>query len=122
MKLFTREEDGPDSLNRLESKLDGGRQLLLEGEGGQDVYHQWLLTYFLRTSKSGRYFGLEVADYGDPDSSDEEEGGDVELKIVLEDPETTDLRAISDLLIEEYEASSDKTIQTFRRFGDIMKD
>src|SRR5260370_16650907 len=88
MKLFTREEDGPDSLNRLESKLDGGRQLLLEGEGGQDVYHQWLLTYFLRTSKSGRYFGLEVAAYGDPDSSYEEEGGDVELKIVLEYPQT----------------------------------
>jgi hypothetical protein len=123
MKLFSREQDGPDILDELESKLDGEKELLLEGEGGTDIYHQWLLTYFLRTSTSGRYYGLEILDHGDPDVSDEEtEGGEWELAVVLEDPDTADLRRISDLLIAEYESANKRNIQVFREFGEIMKD
>ena len=60
---------------------------------------------------------------GDPDVSDEEtEGGEVKLAVVLEDPDTADLRRISDLLIAEYESASGKPIQVFRKFGEIMKD
>jgi hypothetical protein len=123
MKLFSRDQDGPDILDALESKLDGERELLLEGEGGDDIYHEWFLTYFLRTSTSGRHYGLEIVDHGDPDVSDEEtEGGEVKLAVVLEDPDTADLRRISDLLIAEYESGNGKTIQAFREFGEIMKD
>jgi hypothetical protein len=116
IKLFSRDQDGPDILDALESKLDRERELLLEGEGGDDIYHEWLLTYFLRTSTSGRHYGLEIVDHGDPDVSDEE------LAVVLEDPDTADLRRISDLLIAEYESGNGKTIQAFREFGEIMKD
>ena len=122
MKLFSREQDGPDILDALESKLDGESELLLEGDGGDDIYHQWFLTYFLRTSTSGRYYGLEVHDHGDPDVSDEEtEGGEVNLEVVLEDPDTADLRKISELLIAEYE-SRGRAISAFRDIGKIMID
>jgi hypothetical protein len=120
MKMFTRAADGEETLDSLFSKLDGDRELLLYGEGSQTPYNQWFLAYFLNTSKSKRYYGLEVVDYGDTDvysddaDVDNQEGA---LVVVIEDPGKKSLRAIADRLVSEFEDYSDKTIQVYQEIG-----
>lgn len=124
MKIFTRSEHGDETLDSLDSKLDGEREFLLYGWGGEDMYHEWFLMYFLKTSKSKQYYGLEVIDYGDTDIYADDADLDnqqSELVVVIENPGKKSLRAIADLLISEFESDSDKTIQEYRDVGPIME-
>jgi len=116
VKIYSRELDGPQILDAFEPKLDGDSEFLMKGYGAEDRYHEWYLAYFLRTSKSGRYFALETIDYGDPQEKSEK--GYCELAVVVEDPEASDLPEISNLLIAEYESSNSKTIRFVDQSGE----
>ena len=120
--LFELEYDGPETLNRLEPLLDGDTEFLMDGDGAQSPYHQWRLAYYLGTSKSGRYFGLYVVDYGDPQDEPEEDGYPSQLCVVVENPEVKDLRRISELLIHTYESGRGKTIDCIGDVGEILRD
>lgn len=64
----------PETLNRFRPLLDGETEFLMDGDGSDSPLHRWRMAYWLRTSKSGRYFGLAVADYGDAQDHDQEDG------------------------------------------------
>jgi hypothetical protein len=120
--LFELEYDGAETLDRLKPLLDGHTEFLMDGDGSQSPYHQWRLAYYLGTSKSGRYFGLYVVDYGDPQDEFDEDGYPSQLCVVVENPEVKDLRRISELLIRTYESGTDKTIDCIDDVGEILRD
>jgi hypothetical protein len=123
--LFELEYDGAETLDRLKSLLDGETEFLMDGDGLQSPYHQWRLAYYLRTSKSGRYFGLSIVDYGDPQGDpelDSKDGYPVQLCVVVENPEVKDLRSISELLIRTYESGTGKTIDCIDDASEILRD
>jgi hypothetical protein len=120
--LFELEYDGAETLNRLEPLLDGDREFLMDGDGAQSPYHQWRLAYYLGTSKSGRYFGLYVVDYGDPQDEFDEDGYPLQLRVVVENPEVKDLRRISELLISTYESGMGKIIDCVGDVSLILRD
>jgi hypothetical protein len=120
MKIYTREEDDDEILDGIAQTFDSEKQLLWDGTGANSPYHQWFLAYYLRTSKTGRHFGLEIIDYGDP--QEKSEHGESELAVIVEDPETSNLREISDLLISTYESLNTKSIEFIESTGDIMEE
>jgi hypothetical protein len=62
---------------------------------------------------------LEIVDYGDP--QEKSEHGYFELAVIVEDPETSNLKEISDLLISTYESLNSKSIDVIDSIGDIME-
>jgi hypothetical protein len=109
LKIYSRKIDGPEVLDALAPRLDGGSEFLMDGDGSQTPYNQWKMAYYLETSKSGWYFGVGIVDYGDPDEEESKDGYPVELAVVVEDPEATDLRIVADLLISTYESDNSFT-------------
>jgi hypothetical protein len=111
MQIYDRYNDGDKIMDRLASKLKGGCEFLMSGEGSDDPYHSWSTSYYLRRSPTGRYFGLKA---DSPRSK---------VSVIIEDPEVSDLREIARLLIDVcVKFGLGNRIDMVHMLGDLMEE
>ena len=111
MQIYDRYKDGNDVMDRLASKLRGGCEFLMSGEGSDSPYHSWTTSYHLRSSPTGKYFGLKANSVR------------AKVAVIIEDPEVNDRRAIARLLIEAYEKSGlGNRIDMIHMLGELMEE
>jgi hypothetical protein len=83
----------------------------MSGEGSDDPYDTWFTSYYLRSSPTGRYFGLKA---DSPRSK---------VSIIIEDPDVSDRRKFARLLIDAYEKSGlGNRIDLIHMVGDLMEE
>jgi len=110
MRIYNRYEDGHEVMDRLASKLRGACEFLMSGEGSDGPFNSWTTSYYLRSSPSGKYFGLKANSVR------------AKVAVIIEDPEANDRRAIARLLIEAYEKFFSNRIDMIHMLGELMEE
>jgi len=82
----------------------------VSGEGSDSPYYSWFTSYYLRSSPTGRYYGLKA---DSPRSK---------VSVIIEDPGVSDRRGIARLLIDAYEKSGlGNRIDMVHMVGELME-
>lgn len=110
MQIYDRYNDGHVVMDRLASKLRGGCEFLMSGEGSDGPFHSGTTSHFLRSSPSGKYHGLKANSVR------------AKVAVFVEDPEVNDRRVIARLLVEAYEKSFSNRIDFVHMLGELMEE
>lgn len=82
----------------------------MSGEGSDGPYNSWTISYYLRSSPSGKYYGLKANSVR------------AKVAVIVGDPELNDRRAVARLLIEAYEKSFSNRIDMIHLLDELMEE